>query len=79
MYLRLQDFKIVTKYSFVIFRITSQLKLCGEKVTNKYMLEKTFFIFQVSNMLLNNNIKKNDLKSIMTRVLAFLWQKIMNF
>jgi hypothetical protein len=31
MHLRLQDFKTVTEYNSAVFRITSQLKLCGEK------------------------------------------------
>ncbi|CAM8982937.1 unnamed protein product [Rhodiola kirilowii] len=33
-------------------RITSQMKLCGEKITDKEMLEKTFSTFHASNMLL---------------------------
>nr|KYP38056.1 hypothetical protein KK1_040703 [Cajanus cajan] len=31
MHLRLQDFKSVSEYNSAIFRITSKLKLCGEK------------------------------------------------
>ena len=33
MHLRLQDFKTVSEYNFALFRISSQLMLCGEKVT----------------------------------------------
>ena len=33
MHLRLQDFKTVSEYNSALFRISSQLKLCGEKVT----------------------------------------------
>ena len=50
MYLRLQDFKIVSEYNFALFKISSQLKLFGEK--KKGMLEKTFTIFHASNVLL---------------------------
>ncbi|CAM8962837.1 unnamed protein product [Rhodiola kirilowii] len=33
-------------------RITSQMKLCGDKITDKEMLEKTFSTFHASNMVL---------------------------
>ena len=52
MHLRLQDFKTVSEYNLAIFRISSQLKLCGEKITDSDMLEKTFSTFHASNMLL---------------------------
>ena len=52
MHLRLQDFKFVSDYNLSLFKISSQLKLCGEKVTEEDMLEKTFTTFQVSNVLL---------------------------
>ena len=32
MHLRFQDFKTVIEYNSVVFRITSQLKLCGETI-----------------------------------------------
>ena len=40
-YLRLQDFKQVSDYNSVLFKISFQLKLCGEKVSDEEMLEKT--------------------------------------
>ncbi|XP_071933244.1 uncharacterized protein [Coffea arabica] len=52
LHLRLQDFKSVNEYNSTIFRIISQLSLCGEKITDEEMLEKTFSTFHVSNMLL---------------------------
>ena len=45
MHLRLQDHKTVSEYNSAMFCISSQLKLCGEKVTDDDMLEKTFFYF----------------------------------
>ncbi|XP_056697413.1 uncharacterized protein [Spinacia oleracea] len=34
LHLRLQDFKSVSEYNSSMFKITSQLKLCGEKITD---------------------------------------------
>ncbi|XP_027184011.1 uncharacterized protein LOC113782318 [Coffea eugenioides] len=45
-----------------MFRITSQLPLCGEKVTDKDMLEKTFSTFHVSNMLLQQQYREKGFK-----------------
>ena len=52
MHLRLQDYKTVSEYNSAMFRISSLLKLCGEKVTDEDMLEKTFSTFHTSNLLL---------------------------
>jgi hypothetical protein len=51
-HLRLQDFKFVDEYNSAMIRITSELKLCGEKITDEDMLEKIFFIFHASNLLM---------------------------
>ncbi|XP_051138692.1 uncharacterized protein LOC127256625 [Andrographis paniculata] len=50
--LRLQDLKTVTKYNSAIHQITSQLKLCGEIVTENNKLEKTLSTFHASNIVL---------------------------
>ena len=52
LHLRLQDFKSVSEYNSTLFKISSQLKLCGENITNDDMLEKTFTTFHASNVLL---------------------------
>ena len=52
MHLHLQDYKTVSEYNSAMFCISSQLKLCGEKVTDEDMLEKTFSTFHASNWLL---------------------------
>ncbi|KAH0633359.1 hypothetical protein KY284_036145 [Solanum tuberosum] len=52
MHLQFQDYKIVFEYNFVVFRITSQLKLCGEVIKDEDMLEKTLTTFHASNMIL---------------------------
>ncbi|KAK4388339.1 hypothetical protein Sango_2440500 [Sesamum angolense] len=58
MHLRLQDFKTVSEYNSEIFRISSQLKLCGEQITDADMLEKTFSTFHASNMLLQQQYRE---------------------
>ncbi|KAK8322277.1 hypothetical protein V6Z12_A12G156300 [Gossypium hirsutum] len=47
--LRLQDFKSVSDYNSAMFRITSQLNLCGEKITDAEMLDKTYSTFHANN------------------------------
>ena len=58
MNLRFQDFKTVTEYNSAMFRITSKLKLCGEKVEETDMLEKTFSTFHASNLLLQQQYRE---------------------
>ena len=47
MHLRLQDFKSIHEYNCVMFRITSQLKLSGEMVSEIDMMENTFSAFRL--------------------------------
>ncbi|KAL6313570.1 hypothetical protein AAG906_006937 [Vitis piasezkii] len=58
MHLRLQDFKIVSEYNSALFKISSQLKLCGEKIIEEDMLEKTFTTFHASNVLLQQQYRE---------------------
>ncbi|XP_058726855.1 uncharacterized protein LOC131598254 [Vicia villosa] len=58
MHLRLQDFKSVSDYNSAMFRITSKLLLCGEKVTDEDMLEKTFSTFHASNVLMQQQYRE---------------------
>ncbi|XP_074342181.1 uncharacterized protein LOC141679629 [Apium graveolens] len=51
LHLHLQDFKSVSEYNSAMFKITSQLKLCGENITDKNVLEKTYFTFHANNKL----------------------------
>ena len=51
-HLRLQDFRIVAEYNSALFKISSKLQLCGEKITKSDMLEKTYSTFHASNVLL---------------------------
>ena len=52
MHLRLQDFNSVSEYNSALFKISSRWKLCGEKMTDEDMLEKTSTTFHASNVLL---------------------------
>ncbi|KAK4729468.1 hypothetical protein R3W88_022456 [Solanum pinnatisectum] len=54
MHLRFQDYKTVIEYNSVVFRITSQLKLCWESIKDEDMLEETLIIFHASNMILQH-------------------------
>ncbi|KAJ0561379.1 hypothetical protein HanHA300_Chr06g0222251 [Helianthus annuus] len=58
LHLRLQDYKSVSEYNSALFHITSELKLCGEKITDEDMLEKTFSTFHASNMLLSQQYRE---------------------
>ncbi|KAD5802674.1 hypothetical protein E3N88_14034 [Mikania micrantha] len=60
LHLRLQDYKSVSEYNSDIFRITSELKLCGEPITDADMLEKTFSTFHASNMLLSQQYRERQ-------------------
>ena len=56
--MRLQDFKSVSEYNSALFQISSQLKLCGENITDADMLEKTFSTFHASNVLLQQQYRE---------------------
>ena len=42
--LRIQDFNSVDEYNSALFKIVSKLKLCGEDITDKDMLENLFHL-----------------------------------
>ncbi|XP_016676375.1 uncharacterized protein [Gossypium hirsutum] len=56
--LRLQDFKSVSDYNSAMFRTTSQLNLCGEKITDAEMLEKTYSTFHANNVVLQTQYRE---------------------
>lgn len=52
-YLRLQDFKLVSDNDSELFIISSKLLLYRKKkIIDADMLEKTFYTFHISNMLM---------------------------
>ena len=49
----------VSDYNSALFKSSSQLKLCGENVSDKDMLEKTYTTFHVSTMLMQQQYKEH--------------------
>ena len=45
-----------------MFRITSQLKICGENITDADMLEKSFSTFHASNLVLQQQYRERGFK-----------------
>ena len=64
MHLRLQDFQTVSVYNSALFKISSQLKLCGKNITDADMLKKTIQLFMPQMYSSNNNIVKKVLQNI---------------
>ncbi|GAV56544.1 hypothetical protein CFOL_v3_00086, partial [Cephalotus follicularis] len=60
--LRFQDFKTVSKYNSTLFKIVSQLKMCGEVITEDMLLEKTYRTFHASNVLLQQQYRLHGFK-----------------
>ncbi|XP_026442387.1 uncharacterized protein LOC113341891 [Papaver somniferum] len=60
--LRLKDFKSVSEYNSALFKITSQLKLCGENITDEQLLEKTFTTFHASSVVLQQQYRERRFK-----------------
>ncbi|XP_075076447.1 uncharacterized protein LOC142163092 [Nicotiana tabacum] len=62
MHLRLQDYKTISEYNSAVYRIISQLKLCGEPMNDEDMLEKTLSTFHASNMVLQQQYREKGFK-----------------
>ncbi|XP_016472969.2 uncharacterized protein LOC107794922 [Nicotiana tabacum] len=62
MHLRLQDYKTISEYNSAVYRIISQLKLCGEPMNDEDMLEKTLSTFYASNMVLQQQYREKGFK-----------------
>ena len=58
MHLRLQDFRTVAEYNSAFFKISYKLQLCGEKITESDMLEKTYSTFHAPNVLLRQQYQE---------------------
>ncbi|XP_074288235.1 uncharacterized protein LOC141613400 [Silene latifolia] len=61
-HLRLQDFKSIIEYNSAMHRIASQLTLCGEKIYDADMLEKTYQTFHSSQLLLSQQYRQRGFK-----------------
>ncbi|XP_030475290.2 uncharacterized protein LOC115692545 [Syzygium oleosum] len=58
--LRLQDFKSVSDYNSALFDIVSRLELCGIKLTDAELLEKTFSTFHALNIVLQQQYRQRQ-------------------
>ena len=59
-HIRFLDYKSVDENNSVLFRIVSLLRLCGEKVTEEEMLNKTLSTFPQTNMVLQQQYKERN-------------------
>ena len=57
--LRLHEFKSVSDYNYMMHRIVSTLRLCGDTVTEDEMLERTLSTFHAANMVLQQQYRKH--------------------
>ncbi|XP_056695040.1 uncharacterized protein [Spinacia oleracea] len=71
LHLTLQDFKSVSEYNSAMFRITSQLKLRGEQITDEEMLEKTYYTFHANNVVLQTQYREKRFKKY-SELISFL-------
>ncbi|XP_021722776.1 uncharacterized protein LOC110690259 [Chenopodium quinoa] len=69
--LKLQDFKSVSEYNSAMFRITSQLKLCGKKIKDSEMLEKTYSTFHANNVVVQTQYREKGFKKY-SELISFL-------
>ena len=70
--LHFQGFKKVSDYNSTIFRIVSQLKFCGMDITDEEMLDKTYSIFHVSNITLQQQYRLHDSNKYFELILSLL-------
>ena len=48
----------MSKYNSTLFKISSRLKICGEKITEENMLGKKFFAFHALNVLIQQQYRE---------------------
>ncbi|XP_023633355.1 uncharacterized protein LOC111828994 [Capsella rubella] len=70
--LRIQDFKSVDEYNSDMFKIVSIFKLCGEEISEKDMLEKTFSTFHTSNVLLQQQYRERGFETYASLISCLL-------
>ncbi|CAM8977877.1 unnamed protein product [Rhodiola kirilowii] len=62
-HLRLQDFKKISDYNFELFRIVLTMNLCGEKISDKEILEKILSTFHANNLVLQQQYRERGFKT----------------
>ncbi|CAH9090908.1 unnamed protein product, partial [Cuscuta europaea] len=76
--LRFQDYKSISDYNSALFRITSKLKLCGQKVTDAEMLEKTLSTMHLSNMRLQEQYRQKHFQKYSDLISVLLLAEMNN-
>ncbi|XP_048603107.1 uncharacterized protein LOC125581527 [Brassica napus] len=71
----IQDFKSVDEHNSALFKIVSKLKLCGEDITDKDMLEKTYSTFHTSNVLLQQQYREKGFTTYANLISCLLLAK----
>jgi hypothetical protein len=57
--LRFQDFKSMAAYNSTLHKIMTQLRLCGQKITDASMIEKTLSTFHPDNIVLQQQYRNS--------------------
>ncbi|XP_023633330.1 uncharacterized protein LOC111828962 [Capsella rubella] len=70
--LRIQDFKSVDEYNSAMLKIVSILKPCGEEISEKDILEKTFSTFHTSNVLLQQQYREKGFQTYASLISCLL-------
>ncbi|KAL6646086.1 hypothetical protein ACP70R_017694 [Stipagrostis hirtigluma subsp. patula] len=60
--LRFQDFKTIEDYNTKLYGITTRMKLCGLKLEDKYLIEKTLSTFHPKLTYISRQYKKDNYK-----------------
>ena len=75
---RLQDFKSVFDYNSALFDIVSRLELCGIKLTDAELLDKTFSTFHASNIVLQQQYRQRQFATYSDLIFVLLTAKQTN-
>ncbi|XP_048494388.1 uncharacterized protein LOC125494712 [Beta vulgaris subsp. vulgaris] len=70
--LRFQDFATVREYNSAVLRITSQLKLCGELVSKRAMIEKTLSTVHANNVVQQEQYRERRCQKFSDLIAIFL-------
>ncbi|KAK9733726.1 hypothetical protein RND81_04G087600 [Saponaria officinalis] len=73
--IHLDDLKSVSEYNSATFRITSQLRLCGGKITDIDMLEKIYSTFHANNVVLQTQYREKGFTKYHELISCFLVAK----
>jgi hypothetical protein len=75
--LRFKDYKSVAAYNFALHRIVTKMRLCGQKITDPDMIEKTLSTFHPGNIVLQQQYKNSKYQkySELSEVLSVVRQQ----